>query len=237
MATPARRAISSMATPAQSTTHVGLEALAALGGHALDPRARADHRRHAPAGEHAGAAARGLREQRADEGDHLHVALARRPHDLFHDGRDVEIRLELAGLPRRDPLDRVAPAGEPLHRLPEAREAGRAFLPRERAVLVEPATAAQLLGEPGVLLHAGDVEVVVVARGLVEGVRPGEARPGRAGAGRARVQHRDGGPALGQAIGHVGADAPRSDHEDVGALHRGTLVGGRYLFGCGVRRR
>src|SRR5262245_27050175 len=75
-------------------------------------------------------------------------------------------------------------------------------------------TAIQLLRERGVLLHRRDVEVVIVARRLAEGVGPREARARGSAAGRAGVQDGDAGATLSQAIGDVGADAAGPDDDD-----------------------
>src|SRR5260370_39283767 len=92
---------------------------AARDAHALHPRARADDAGDAPAGKDTGASARGLREERGDEGDRLHVALSRGPHHVRDCVADPEVRLELAGVPLGDSLDRVTPAGAALDRLVE----------------------------------------------------------------------------------------------------------------------
>src|SRR5260370_38788131 len=89
---------------------------AALDAHALHPRARADDAGDAPAGKDTGASARGLREERGDEGDRLHVALSRGPHHVRDGVADPEVRLELAGVLRADSLDRATRAGEALQR-------------------------------------------------------------------------------------------------------------------------
>jgi len=63
--------------------------------------------------------------------------------------------------------------------------------------------------------------------GLIRHARAGRGLHGRPemGAGRGGVQHGDRRAALGQPVGHVGADAPRSDHEGVGAGLRGHRAG------------
>ena len=92
---------------------------------------------------------------------------------------------------------------------------GRRLGPRQAAVLMEPG-AIQLLRERGVLLHGRDVEVVIVARRLAEGVGPREARARGSAAGRAGVQDGDTGATLSQAIGDVRADAAGPDDDDHG---------------------
>ena len=96
---PARRATSSVAGPAQSTTAVGLEAVPVGRGHAAHAPALAEHARHGPARQHAGAEAPGVGEQRADERHDFHVALARGEDHLVHVRRDVQVRLEGARAP------------------------------------------------------------------------------------------------------------------------------------------
>src|SRR5260370_38986848 len=90
---------------------------AARDAHALHPGARADDAGDAPAGKDTGASARGLREERGDEGDRLQVALSRGPHHVRDGVADPEIRLELAGVPRGDAPARVTPASDELTRL------------------------------------------------------------------------------------------------------------------------
>ena len=119
----------------------------------------------------------------------------------------------------RDDLDRIAPAREPLHRFLQLGPGKGLLFPGERALLLVPVAAPELAHERQVLDHARRVEIVVVARRLVEGVRPREARAGRPASRGARLEHGDPGAALGEPVGDVRADAARADHDDVRAAH------------------
>src|SRR5262249_59205839 len=91
----------------------------------------------------------------------------------------------------RDDLDGIAPAPEPLDGLFELRSPEGLLLPGQRALLLVPVAVSQLAHERQVLGHAGCVELVIVTRRLVEGVRPREARAGRPAPRRSRFEYRD----------------------------------------------
>src|SRR5882724_13041525 len=74
------------------------------------------------------------------------------------------------------------------------------------------------------LAHAGRVELVVVARRLVEGIRPREARAGRPAPRRPCLEHGDLGATLREAVGDIRAYAARADHDNVGIAHVSSPV-------------
>src|SRR6266542_831139 len=199
--------------------HIGFEAPAALRGHATHPYALTNHAGHPLAGEHACAPAHGVGEQPADERHDVHVPLAGREDHLVHVRGDLEIGLELARVVGRDDLDGIAPASETLHGLLELRAPGGLLLPSEGAVLLVPVATSELHHERQVLGHAGRVELVVVTRRLVEGIRPREARAGRPAAWRSCLEHGDLGATLREPVGDIRAYAARADHDNVGPAH------------------
>ena len=142
-------------------------------------------------------------------------------------GGDLEIRLELARVVGRDDLDGIAPAPEPLHGLLELRSPEGLLLPGECALLLVPVATSELDNERQVLGHAGRVELVVVTRRLVEGIRPREARAGRSAPRRPRFEHGDLRATLREPVGDVRAHAARADHDDVGLAHVSRFMSAR----------
>src|SRR4030095_8969866 len=98
---PARRATSSVAGPAQSTTTAASRRAAGPAGAPTAPRSP-----QAPPGP----PGHGMGEQPADERHDVHVSLARREDHLVHVGRDAKVGLELARVLGPDDLDGIAPA-------------------------------------------------------------------------------------------------------------------------------
>jgi hypothetical protein len=77
---------------------------------------------------------------------------------------------------------------------------------------VPPRRGAELVGQRGMRLHAGDVEIVIGFRGLFVRVGPGATDAGSTIADASRFQHRNSVAGLSQPVRDRGAHYAGTDH-------------------------
>lgn len=125
-----------------------------------------------------GSVSLGVRQQVVHEEVRQHVSLAGEVRDGRDGRRDAEAACDPRCFVGGDPVCGVVEGPESFHVVGEP-PLVRGVRPLQRPAGEVRRCAAQLLGEPGVLLHPREVQAVVVRVGLPAGVGPGEGGRGR----------------------------------------------------------
>src|SRR5260370_27196737 len=137
-------------------------------------------------------------------------------HRRIADCRRIDVGLQFPHLAQRDPLRGIAP-GPQLLDIFTLRRAIRFGFPFQTTAAMPPWRGAELVGQRGMRLHAGDIQIVIGLRRFVVRVGPGETNARSAPAHARRFQHRNSRAGLSQPIcdrgaHHAGTNYYRLNH-------------------------
>src|SRR5580704_14488566 len=137
-------------------------------------------------------------------------------HRRIADRRRINVRLQFLRLAQRDPLSGITPGPQLFDVFTLRRAIGVGF-PFQTAAAVPPWRGAKLVGQRGMRLHAGDIQIVIGFRRLFVRVGRGDANAGGAAADARGLQHRNSCAGLSQPIRdrsahHAGADHDSPNH-------------------------
>src|SRR6266446_3534803 len=132
-------------------------------------------------------------------------------HRRIADCRRIDVGLQFLPLAEREPLRGIAPGSQLLDVFTLRRAIGFGF-PFQAAAAVPPWRGTKLVGQRGMRLHAGDIQIVIGLRRLFVRVGPREANAGGAAADAHRFQYRYSRAGLSQPIRDRGAHDAGADH-------------------------